>query len=227
MRRWRTAGPALLAHPVGELPRDGERVSGSSPSAVSYAERGPRAQRALHPARGRGDADPEPVVLAHEEERHAAGAGARSARRVLSAACAVAWFSEASPKLQTTIASRRPRRGTPSAGAVDRERDADRAREVRRDRRGLRDDRELVVAEHLVAAARDRLVRGGGDAEQDVHDPVAAGLRGTREVEAARAVVQQRRVGRPQRQRDDGVALVPGRADRVEGAALLCSHRAA
>ena len=43
--------------------------------------------------------------------------------------------------------------------------------------------------------------------------PAPAGPRG---VEATGAVVQQRRVGRPQGERDGRIALVPRRADRVE-----------
>ena len=105
-------------------------------------------------------------------------------------------------------------------GAVDRDGHPDRSRQVRGDRRGLRDHGQIVVAEHLVPAAGDRLVARGGDAEQHVRNAVAARLRGPGEVEGSRAVVEQRRVGRAQRERDDGVALVPRRADRVEAAAF-------
>ncbi len=107
------------------------------------------------------------------------------------------------------------------AGAVDRDRHSDRSRQVRGDRRRLRDHGQVVVAEHLVAAAGDRLVDRGRDAEHHVGNAVAAHLPGAGEVERARAVVEQRRVGGAERERDDGVALVPGRADRVEAAALL------
>ena len=47
----------------------------------------------------------------------------------------------------------------------------------------------------------------------------AGHLRGAREVERAGAVVQQRRVGRPQRRGDGRVRLVARRPDRVEAAA--------
>ena len=81
---------------------------------------------------------------------------------------------------------------------------------------GLREDGEVGVAEDLVTAARDRLLLGGRHPEEHVPDAVVARLRRPREVEAARAVVEQRRVGRPERQRDEGVRLVAGGADRVE-----------
>jgi len=78
------------------------------------------------------------------------------------------------------------------------------------------------MAEHLVAAARDGLVRRGHQAEQDVQDPVPGrrGLLAPGQVEGARAVVQQGRVGDPQRRGDAGVALVPRRPDRVVPGAL-------
>ena len=51
-------------------------------------------------------------------------------------------------------------------------------------------------------------------------------LRGADQVERAGPVVQQRRVGQPQRRRDRGVALVAGRADGVEARALRCAATA-
>ncbi len=110
--------------------------------------------------------------------------GAR-APSVLSAACAVAWLSDASPKLQTTIASLGQAHSTPSLpGPVDRERDADCARQVRGDRRRLRDHGQLVMTEDLVPPAGDRLVGRGGHPEQDVRHAVATDLSGAGEVEA-------------------------------------------
>ena len=103
--------------------------------------------------------------------------------------------------------------------ALDRERDAERAGEMRGDRRGLWDHSQLRVPEDLVPAAGDRFVVRGGDAAEDVGHAVAPVLRGPREVEGAGAIVEERRVGGAERERDAGVALVPGRADRVEAAA--------
>jgi hypothetical protein len=99
---------------------------------------------------------------------------------------------------------------------LDRERDPDGAGDVGGDRRRHRDDGQRVVAEHLVAAARDRVLLGGGDAAEDVGHPVPSRLRGPREVEGAGAIVEERRIGRPQCERDAGVRLVPRRADGVE-----------
>jgi hypothetical protein len=68
------------------------------------------------------------------------------------------------------------------------------------------------VAEHLVAAAGDGLVRRAHQPEQDIPDPVPGrgGLLAPGQVEGAGAVVQQGRVGDPQRRGDTRVALVPG-----------------
>ena len=79
------------------------------------------------------------------------------------------------------------------------------------------------VPEHLVPAARDRVVGGGAQAEQHVAHRRRRGLRvlagvarRPRGVEPARPVVQQRRVVDPRQQPDRGVGLVARRADRVE-----------
>ena len=93
----------------------------------------------------------------------------------MSAPTAVEWLTDASPKLHTAIASAGQAASTPSLRARPmRERHADRARQVRGDGGGLRDDGELAAAEHLVPAAGDRLVGGGGHAEQHVADRVDA-----------------------------------------------------
>ena len=107
------------------------------------------------------------------------------------------------------------------ARPVDRDRHPHRARQVRCDRRGLRDHRQLVVAEHLVAAAGDRLVDRGGHALHHVGDAVPTGLPRAGEIERAGAVVEKRGIRGSQRKSDRRVALVPGRSDRVERALLL------
>ena len=136
---------------------------------------------------------------------------------------AVEWLSEASPNEQTAIASCRPRGAdVDPLRALDREPDSHRSGQMRRDRRGLRDHRERVVAEHLVPPAGDRLVRGGDQAEEDVLK--WGGVRDLlrpRAVEAARSVVEKRRVRWSERCRDHSIRLVARRPDRVDAWALL------
>ncbi len=141
---------------------------------------------------------------------------------MLSAAWAVAWFSEASPNEHMTTASslhglltpRRTARSIASAIPTARGR-CDAMVEV------IGMHRELLAPEHLVPTTRDRLDRRGDDAEHDVTEAVDLGLRRAGEIEGAGAVVQERRVVGPQRERDRGIRLVPGGADRVEAPPVL------
>ena len=187
---------------------------------VVQARPGPERRR--HPSRRGGHADPDPVVLADQQQRDrdpliggvAGGVDRADGGGVAGRGVAerghrhrVAWPRARHSQL------RRP---------ADAQRDAERAGQVRGDRRRLRDDGQLGPAEHLVPPAGDRLVRGRRHPEQHVTDRVDAGyLAGAGAVEPAGPVVQQRRVVRPQRRGQRGVALVASRADRVVAAALL------
>ena len=141
---------------------------------------------------------------------------------MLIAPVAVEWLAEASPKLQTTSASSgQSMRRVELAGAADGEGHPEGARQVGGDRGGLRDDREGVVAEDLVPAAGDGFVGRRQQPPEHVVDAVVAGdLGGPGQVEPAAAVVEQRRVRRPEGSGDGGVPLVAGGSDRVEAVAL-------
>ena len=210
-----------LAHPAGQLAGERQRGRGIVALRLLVAELRPRAQRALGPGGRRRHADPQSVVLADEEERHRQVLVGRVRSRV---ECCLRRRVVERRVAEACHHHRVRRPGTVDAelpGPVDRDRDADGPRQVRRDRGRLRDHRERMVSEHLVASAGDRLVGRGGDAEHDVRHPVVAHLARAGEVEGARAVVEQRRIGGPQRQGHGTVALVARRADRVEAPALL------
>ena len=94
---------------------------------------------------------------------------------VLIAPTAVEWLTDASPKLQTAIASSGHGRATSEfGGPLDGERDPDRARKVGGDRRRLGDDVQIVPAEDFVPPAGDRLLGRRDDPEQHVAQPVAS-----------------------------------------------------
>ncbi len=175
----------------------------------------------LDPTPGCLDADTDPVVLTDEQQRHRhslicgvqrgvdrADRGGVVHRRVAEAAhreCVV-----------------RPWAGHPKLfGACDGERDPDGPRQVRRDGRRLRNDVQVVPAEDLVPPTGDRLVGGRHQAEQHIPQWLATvDQGGAGQEEGAGSIMQQRRVGRPQCRRDGGVALVPGRSDRVVALSL-------
>ena len=108
--------------------------------------------------------------------------------------------------------------------SFDRERHSDCSGQMRRNGRRLRNDGAIGVAEYLVATPSYGLVSRGANAEQHVADgigargaPLLGGLLvAAGNVERARPVVQEGRVGGTQRGGDGGVPFVAARADGVE-----------
>ncbi len=206
----------VLAHPLRELARG--RKGRGRVIALDLLDGELRAavERLRDPALRRRHADAEAVVLAHEEQRQRLPSVGEMRRRVERGLRGRVVERRVSERADDHGVGRPGARDPELARPLDRERDTHRAGEVRGNRRGLRDHGEVVMPEHLVAAAGDRLVGRGGHPEEDVPHPVPPCLPRPREVEATRAVVEKRRVGRPQRERDERVRLVPGRPDRVE-----------
>ena len=205
--------------------RAGRRVVGRDRVAAvgrQVEQARPGLERRRHPSWRGGHADPDPVVLADQQQRDRdplIGGVAGRVDRADGGGVAGRGIAERGHRHRVA----RPWAGHPQLRCpADAQRDAERAGQVRGDRRRLRDDRQLGAAEHLVPPAGDRLVCGRRHSEQHVTDWVDAGhLAGAGAVEPAGPVVQQRRVGWPQRRGQRGVALMAGRADRVVSAALL------
>ena len=210
----------VVANPRRELLCRRERRRGLVSVRALDGELRTTVERLLDPRLRRRNADPQPVVLADEEQWQRLAAVGEVCGSVEGSLCRRVVERGVAERADDDRVERPRALDAQLARALDRERDPDRTRQVRRDRRRLWEDGEVAMAEHLVPAAGDRLLGGGGHAEEDVPDAVAARLLGAREVEAARAVVEERGVAGTQRERDEGVRLVAGGADRVEAELL-------
>ena len=112
-----------------------------------------------------------------------------------------------------------------AAGLFNGDRRAERLRQMRGDGRGLRQHPQGLAAPDLVAAARGRVVLAGREAQRRIHDRVhARQLAEALGHEAARAVVQEGRIGVARGPRDHRVALVTARTDGVEDLVLHAQH---
>ena len=217
-------GRSRRADLLDEVGRDPERRDRVGAVGIGVGELWAVTERRLDPTARRRHADAETVVLADEEQRHRKACVCAVAGRVdgtLRSGVVGARIAERAHDDRV----RGPRAvDTEPPRTTDRERHAEGTREVGCDGRGLGDDRQLVMAEHLVSATGDRLVAESEHAGEHVgHGAVAGALTRTGAVEAARSVVQERRVGEPQRGGDRSIALVARRTDRVE-AVPTCSQ---
>ncbi len=167
----------------------------------------------------RPHADPDPVVLADDQQRNRqADVGTPTGRVHRADRGGVVHRRIAGTGHGDGVG--RPRRRHPElAGPFDGERDTDRPRQVGGDRRGLGDHGEFVSSENLVPPTGNRLVSRRCHPGQNIpHRVDTRDLPGATDVEPTGAVVQQGRVGRSQRRRDRRVRLVSRRADGVEAA---------
>ena len=211
----------LAPHPPRQLARDVEHRFRVASVDLLVAKRGPRPEHRFDPAGGTRDADPEAIVLTEEQERERETLERTVASGVEGRLCARVVHGGVAERAEDDRVARPWARHPEASSSIDRKRDSHTPRKVRGDRRGHRNDRELVAAEDLVPSTGDRLCGRGDDPEHDVPDTVDTGLRSAREIERTRPVVQKRRVIDSKRERDSSVRLVAGRADRVEGAAVL------
>src|SRR5699024_5498621 len=81
---------------------------------------------------------------------------------------------------------------------------------------------QAAISEHLMPSAGNRLIRRCDYTLQHITCRCTPwDLHGTCHIKAARSIMQQRRVGRPQCHRYRGITFMTGRPDRVEALAAL------
>ena len=210
----------VVTNPRRELLRRRERRRGLVSVRALDSELRATVERLLDPRLRRRNADPQSVVLADEEQWQRLAAVGQVRGSVEGGLCRRVVERGIAERADDDRVERPRALDVQLARALDRERDPDRTRQVRRDRRRLWKDREIAMPEHLVPPSGDRLLGRSRHAEEDVPDAVAPRLLGAREVEAARAVVEERGVAGTERERDEGVRLVAGGANRVEAEPL-------
>ena len=193
----------------------------SRPLQRTYVEPRPVPERGLDPAARSAGRDADAIVLAQEDERHrraligGPGGGVERALRGRMIGRGVAEAGE-----DDRIAGQRRVLELQHPGDADAERGADRLGQMRGDGAGLRRDEERLRADHLVAAARDRVLGRGGEAQQHVPAGRLAGqLLGAVDLEGVRPVMEEGHVVDPEGLGDRGVVLVARASDRVEALA--------
>ena len=155
VRRCSTAGARCRAPARAAPARSRALVAGIVPSTCSSAARASGPRRGDGPSPGGAHADPQAVVLAHEEEGMAAPGARRGPRCSRAPVRSRGWATRRRAADRQRGMGPRARHSDPRARR--RQGDAEGARQVGGDGRGLGDDREVVVAEDLVPAAGDRL----------------------------------------------------------------------
>src|SRR5690606_15387284 len=156
-------------------------------------------------------ADPEPIVLTHEQDRHLLALMHGPARRVEGAERGAVVESRVAEARDDDRVARR--RQTQALLALEREGEADGAWEVRRDRARLRHDAERRAPEHLVPAAAPWIFGGGDQRERDGSHGVELGhVSRALDEERAVTVVDEARIAGTREATQDHARFVPRRA---------------